>query len=51
MPRRPYRHKKVSPEFLTEIQDIIRGAERDAELVAGLIYNPVLDELYTAEKG
>ncbi len=33
MPRRPYRHKKVSPEFLTEIQDIIRGAERDAELV------------------
>jgi myo-inositol-1(or 4)-monophosphatase len=25
--------------------------ERDGELVAGLIYNPVSDELYTAEKG
>ena len=25
--------------------------ERDGELVAGLIYNPVADELYTAEKG
>jgi myo-inositol-1(or 4)-monophosphatase len=25
--------------------------ERDGELVAGLIYNPVGDELYTAEKG
>jgi myo-inositol-1(or 4)-monophosphatase len=25
--------------------------ERDGETVAGLIYNPVLDELYTAEKG
>jgi myo-inositol-1(or 4)-monophosphatase len=25
--------------------------ERDGEIVAGLIYNPVLDELYTAEKG
>lgn len=27
------------------------GLERDGELVAGLIYNPVMDELYTAEKG
>lgn len=25
--------------------------EREGELVAGVIYNPVLDELYTAEKG
>jgi myo-inositol-1(or 4)-monophosphatase len=25
--------------------------ERDGEIVAGLTYNPVLDELYTAEKG
>jgi myo-inositol-1(or 4)-monophosphatase len=25
--------------------------ERDAELVAGVIYNPILDELYTAERG
>jgi myo-inositol-1(or 4)-monophosphatase len=25
--------------------------ERDGEIVAGLIYNPVMDELYTAEKG
>ncbi|KAB2919604.1 MAG: inositol monophosphatase [Hyphomicrobiaceae bacterium] len=25
--------------------------ERDNELVAGLVYNPILDELYTAEKG
>src|SRR5215471_686426 len=25
--------------------------ERDGEVVAGLIYNPILDELYTAEKG
>jgi myo-inositol-1(or 4)-monophosphatase len=25
--------------------------ERDGELVAGLIYNPISDELYTAEKG
>ncbi len=33
MPRRPYRHNKVSPEFLTRIQDIIRDAERDSELV------------------
>jgi myo-inositol-1(or 4)-monophosphatase len=27
------------------------GLEREGELTAGLIYNPVLDELYTAEKG
>ncbi|MFM9940959.1 MAG: inositol monophosphatase family protein [Hyphomicrobiaceae bacterium] len=25
--------------------------EREGELVAGVIYNPILDELYTAEKG
>ena len=25
--------------------------EREGELVAGLIYNPILDEMYTAEKG
>jgi myo-inositol-1(or 4)-monophosphatase len=25
--------------------------ERDGEIVAGLTYNPILDELYTAEKG
>jgi myo-inositol-1(or 4)-monophosphatase len=25
--------------------------EREGEVVAGLVYNPVLDELYTAEKG
>jgi myo-inositol-1(or 4)-monophosphatase len=25
--------------------------ERDSELVAGVIYNPILDELYTAERG
>ena len=25
--------------------------ERDGEMVCGLIYNPILDELYTAEKG
>jgi myo-inositol-1(or 4)-monophosphatase len=25
--------------------------EREGELVAGLVYNPILDELYTAEKG
>ena len=25
--------------------------ERDGELVAGLVYNPVMDELFTAEKG
>lgn len=27
------------------------GLEREGELVAGLVYNPILDELYTAEKG
>jgi myo-inositol-1(or 4)-monophosphatase len=27
------------------------GLEREGQLVAGLIYNPVTDELYTAEKG
>ena len=27
------------------------GLEREGELVAGLIYNPVMDELFTAEKG
>lgn len=27
------------------------GLEREGQLVAGVIYNPVLDELYTAEKG
>ncbi|MDX2203041.1 MAG: inositol monophosphatase family protein [Hyphomicrobiaceae bacterium] len=27
------------------------GLEREGELVAGVLYNPVLDELYAAEKG
>ena len=27
------------------------GLERDGEIVAGLIYNPIMDELFTAEKG
>jgi myo-inositol-1(or 4)-monophosphatase len=27
------------------------GLERDGELVCGLVYNPILDELYTAERG
>ncbi|MCL4767897.1 MAG: inositol monophosphatase [Hyphomicrobiaceae bacterium] len=27
------------------------GLEREGQLVAGLIYNPITDELYTAEKG
>jgi myo-inositol-1(or 4)-monophosphatase len=27
------------------------GLERDREMVAGIVYNPILDELYTAEKG
>jgi myo-inositol-1(or 4)-monophosphatase len=27
------------------------GLEREGELVAGLVYNPILDEMYTAEKG
>jgi len=34
------------PLFCTSI-----GLERDGQLVAGVIYNPVSDELYTAEKG
>jgi myo-inositol-1(or 4)-monophosphatase len=34
------------PLFCTAI-----ALERDGELVAGVIYNPILDELYTAEKG
>lgn len=27
------------------------GLERDGELVAGLVYNPILDEMFMAEKG
>ena len=27
------------------------GLERDGQLVAGVIYNPIMDELYSAEKG
>ena len=27
------------------------GLEREGELVAGVVYNPIFDELYTAEKG
>ena len=27
------------------------GLEREGEIVAGLVYNPIYDELYTAEKG
>src|SRR5262245_50491039 len=27
------------------------GLEREGEMVCGVVYNPVLDELYTAEKG
>ena len=27
------------------------GLEREGQIVAGLVYNPVMDELYTAEKG
>lgn len=27
------------------------GLEREGELVAGLVYNPILDEMYTGEKG
>jgi myo-inositol-1(or 4)-monophosphatase len=30
---------------------IALALERDGEVVSGLIYNPILDELYTAEKG
>ena len=34
------------PQFAISI-----ALERDGKLVAGLIFNPVMDELYTAEKG
>jgi len=34
------------PHFAVSI-----GLERDGELVAGLVYNPVSDELFSAEKG
>jgi len=34
------------PQFAISI-----GLERDATIVAGVIYNPVTDELYTAERG
>lgn len=34
------------PLFCTSI-----GLEREGQLVAGVIYNPIIDELYTAEKG
>jgi len=34
------------PQFAVSI-----ALEREGELVAGLVYNPVTDELYTAEKG
>jgi myo-inositol-1(or 4)-monophosphatase len=34
------------PQFAISI-----ALERDDKLVAGLIYNPVMDEMYTAEKG
>lgn len=34
------------PLFATSI-----GLERDGEMVAGVIYNPAMDELYVAEKG
>ncbi len=34
------------PQFAISI-----ALERDGELVAGLIYNPAMEELYTAEKG
>jgi myo-inositol-1(or 4)-monophosphatase len=27
------------------------GLERDGQMVAGVVYNPVMDEIYTAEKG
>ena len=30
---------------------IAMALERDGEIVCGLVYNPILDELYTAEKG
>ncbi len=34
------------PHFAVSI-----GLERDGQMVAGLVYNPITDELYTAEKG
>jgi myo-inositol-1(or 4)-monophosphatase len=34
------------PQFAISI-----ALERDGELVAGLVYNPIMDEMYTAEKG
>ena len=34
------------PQFSVSI-----GLERDGELVAGLVYNPITDEMYSAEKG
>ena len=34
------------PHFAVSI-----GLERDGEMVAGLIYNPITDDLFTAEKG
>lgn len=34
------------PQFAVSI-----GLERDAELIAGVVYAPVLDQLFTAEKG
>ena len=27
------------------------GLERDGQMVAGVVYNPIMDEIYTAEKG
>ena len=33
------------------IFNISIGLEREGQIVAGVVYNPVMDELYTAEKG
>ena len=33
------------------IYNISIGLERDGQMVAGLVYNPAMDEMYTAEKG
>ena len=33
------------------IFNISIGLERDGQIVAGLVYNPAMDEMYTAEKG
>lgn len=33
------------------IFNISIGLEREGQMVAGVVYNPVMDELYTAEKG